>query len=153
MMLSGHAPYMIELLLYRSQTVMAGYGGLIVGGQASLSMSPRIPRSGWMNVALPFSTVPAFGTLFAIAIPDLLKMFGAGFEWFVVNIRLQPPFDLRRIQWHDAHASGGVVWHERLCRWLRSMCSSSSQGRRASLGWCAALGACDHDLLVRFDSD
>lgn len=87
MTLAGHTPYIVELAAYASQTVLAGYGGLLEYRNISTQMVPRIPRSGWLSVVLPIATVLIFGTLFVLANPDLLKTFGEGFEWFVVNVR------------------------------------------------------------------
>ena len=87
MALAGHTPYIIELVVYGSQTVLAGYGGLLDYRQFSTQNAPRFPRSSWLGVILPVATVVTFGTLFVLANPDLLKTFGDGFEWFVVNVR------------------------------------------------------------------
>lgn len=103
MALAGHIPYVIELAVYASQTVLSGYGGLIDYRNAAAGIKPRIPRFHWLNVAFPIGAVLAFGTLFVLANPDLLKTFGTGFEWFIDNVRAwvvaQLPGPLEVIFW------------------------------------------------------
>jgi hypothetical protein len=81
MALSGLRPYVLEGGVYASQTVLAGYEGLIHFGRSLNKLSPPAVRRGaWLNVLLPLSALVAFGLLFVLANPDLLALFGEKLE-------------------------------------------------------------------------
>jgi len=83
----GHPPFVLELIVYASQTIQAGYVGLVHYWRSASRLSPHVPRGGWLNIGLPAATVFAFGALFILANPDLATAFGEGVEWFVNNLR------------------------------------------------------------------
>lgn len=87
MTLHGQRPYLLELLVFASQTGMAGYFGLLRYWKAGGQLRPRTPGSNWINLLLPLVTVLVFGTLFILANPDLATAFGEGFDWFVQHTR------------------------------------------------------------------
>lgn len=83
----GYPPYVLELIVYASQTVQAGYCGLVHYWRSAARLSPHVPRGGWLNVALPAITVVVFGGIFILANPDLATSFGEGVDWFVNHLR------------------------------------------------------------------
>ncbi|MBI2480926.1 MAG: DUF4173 domain-containing protein [Planctomycetia bacterium] len=83
----GHPPFVLELIVYASQTIQAGYLGLVYYWRAASRLSPHVPRGNWLNIALPAVTVLVFGGIFILANPDLATAFGEGFDWFVNNLR------------------------------------------------------------------
>ncbi|HUG71182.1 MAG TPA: DUF4153 domain-containing protein [Pirellulaceae bacterium] len=83
----GYPPYVLELIVYASQTVQAGYFGLVHYWRSASRLSPHVPRGGWLNVALPAVTVLVFGGIFILANPNLATAFGEGVDWFVSNLR------------------------------------------------------------------
>ncbi len=83
----GHPPFVLELIVYASQTIQAGYVGLVHYWRWAARLSPHVPRGGWLNFALPAMTVLVFGGIFILANPDLATAFGEGFDWFVNHVR------------------------------------------------------------------
>ncbi|MDA1050876.1 MAG: DUF4173 domain-containing protein [Planctomycetota bacterium] len=83
----GHPPFVLELIVYASQTIQAGYAGLVQYWRSASRLSPHVPRGSWLNIALPAVTVLVFGGIFILANPDLATAFGEGFDWFVNNLR------------------------------------------------------------------
>ncbi|HRX80168.1 MAG TPA: DUF4173 domain-containing protein, partial [Pirellulaceae bacterium] len=83
----GHPPFVLELIVYASQTIQAGYLGLVQYWRWAARLSPHLPRGGWLNIALPAITFLIFGSIFILANPDLATAFGEGVDWFVNNLR------------------------------------------------------------------
>jgi hypothetical protein len=79
--LSGMSPYVIEVGVFASQVVLAGYDGLIHYWRCIDNHSPSLHRTKWLNVVLPLVALAAFGLLFILANPNLLTLFGKGVEW------------------------------------------------------------------------
>jgi len=75
MSLSGQVPHVLETLVFASQTVSAGYHGLIDHGRFLIRAVPRSTRTHWLNVMLPLVTAVMFSLLFVLANPDLLATF------------------------------------------------------------------------------
>jgi hypothetical protein len=87
MALSGLCPYVLEVGVFASQTILAGYDGLIHYRRSSNKLSPPVRRGTWLNVALPVAAFVAFGLLFILANPDLLTRFGEKLELFFNTVR------------------------------------------------------------------
>ncbi|MBC8355340.1 MAG: DUF4173 domain-containing protein [Planctomycetes bacterium] len=83
----GYPPFVLELIVYASQTIQAGYLGLVQYWRAASRLSPHLPRGGWLNIGLPVAAVFVFGCIFVLANPDLATAFGEGVDWFVSNLR------------------------------------------------------------------
>jgi hypothetical protein len=79
--LSGSCPYVIEVGVFASQLLVAGYEGLIHYWRCLERRSPAIHRTKWLNLAMPLVALVAFGFCFILANPNLLKLFGEGVEW------------------------------------------------------------------------
>lgn len=75
MCLSGQVPHVLETLVFSSQTVSAGYRGLIDQGRFLIRAVPRSTRTHWLNVLLPLVTAVMFSLLFVLANPDLAATF------------------------------------------------------------------------------
>ncbi|MHC4401781.1 MAG: DUF4153 domain-containing protein [Planctomycetota bacterium] len=80
MTLSGLCPYVLEVMVFASQTVLAGYDGLSHHGRSLKKHAPSVGRANWLAVLLPVAAFLAFGVLFILANPDLLASFGETLE-------------------------------------------------------------------------
>ena len=87
MSLSGLCPYVLETVVFASQTILAGYEGLMQYRRSSRRLGPTVAWGSWLNVGLPVAAFVAFGLLFIVANPDLLTYFGESVEWFLTGIR------------------------------------------------------------------
>jgi hypothetical protein len=87
MVLAGLCPYVLETVVYASQTILAGYEGLRQYRRSSTRLNPAITRSAWLNYGLPVAAFVAFGLLFIVANPDLLRSFGETFERVLNSLR------------------------------------------------------------------
>ena len=77
MSLNGIRPYLLEAVVFASQTVHAGYRGLVAYWR-SLAQSVPVGRTSlnhthWLAILLPFVAFVAFSLLFTLANPDLLE--------------------------------------------------------------------------------
>jgi hypothetical protein len=79
--LSGSCPYVVEVGVFASQVIVAGYEGLIHYWRCIERRSPAIHRTKWLSLAMPLVALAAFGFCFILANPNLLKLFGEGVEW------------------------------------------------------------------------
>lgn len=79
MSLSGRRPYVIETVLFASQTLWAGYQGLGEHGRFWGRLRLGSIRVHGLNILLPLVTAIVFSTLFVLANPDLLTAFGEQF--------------------------------------------------------------------------
>jgi hypothetical protein len=79
--LAGWCPYVLEVGIFASQTIQAGYEGLIHYGRRLDQCSPTISKTRWIAVALPLAAFLVFGLLFVFANPDLVASLGAWMEW------------------------------------------------------------------------
>ncbi len=80
MTLAGMRPYVLEGVLFASQTILAGYAGLGHYWRSLTWRGPRLQRVAWLNIALPALAFVAFSLLFILANPDLLSAFGRHLE-------------------------------------------------------------------------
>ena len=80
MALAGMRPYVLEGVVFASQTVLAGYAGLIQYWRATTIRGPRVRKVAWLNIALPTIAFVTFSLLFVLANPDLLSAFGRRLE-------------------------------------------------------------------------
>ena len=108
MAMAGMRPYLLELVVYASQAILAGYEGFAVYRRTADRLSPVRGPSSWLNVGLPLAAFVVFGMIFIVANPDLLAWFhdslarlGTTFrEWF---FQLAP-------DWREAMFWGVVLW-------------------------------------------
>lgn len=87
MTLSGLYPYVLEVVVFASQTVLAGYEGILHYARSASGLRPVSDRASWLSVGLPLAALLAFGMLFILANPDLLASFGDTVEWLVDLLR------------------------------------------------------------------
>lgn len=83
MTLSGLRPYVLQAVVFATHAISAGHRGLHHYSQALGRFSPSIFRANWFAVVLPVVTLCAFGTIFVLANPDLVKSFSSGMTWIV----------------------------------------------------------------------
>lgn len=76
--LSGQRPYVLETIVFASQTLWAGYRGLLHYGHALPSGRSSLPRKGWLSILMPAVVCAVFTLLFVLANPDLATLLG---EW------------------------------------------------------------------------
>lgn len=76
MTLSGLCPYVLETGVFASQSILAGYEGLVHYRRSSDRLGPVANRGIGLDVVLPLVALVAFGLLFVVANPDLLTAFG-----------------------------------------------------------------------------
>ncbi len=87
MALSGLCPYVLEMAVFLSQTVLAGYEGLIHHWRGLGKLGPPVSRGGWLNYVLPLTAFVLFGLLFIMANPNLVDLFGETVELFFNTLR------------------------------------------------------------------
>ena len=87
MTLSGLPPYVLEVAVFASQTILAGYEGLACYWRSISRSSPSTTRVAWLNIVLPLVTFLLFGLLFILANPDLLTWFGESVGRFLDSLR------------------------------------------------------------------
>ena len=74
--LAGLCPYVLEVAVFASQTILAGYDGLIQHGRFLRKAGPPIERGKWLSVGLPVAAFVVFGLLFVLANPDVVTFLG-----------------------------------------------------------------------------
>lgn len=87
MSLSGFHPYVLEGAVFASQTILAGYAGIVHYWRSSSKKAPAITRASWLSVTLPVVAFLVFGVLFILANPDLLASFGKHMGDVLTEIR------------------------------------------------------------------
>ena len=108
MALSGLCPYVLEVAVFASQTILAGYEGLSHYWRSADRLSPAVKRRAWLDVGLPLLAFVAFGLLFLVANPKLLASFGETIEWILTSLR---DWILRFAPtWQEALFWLGVMW-------------------------------------------
>jgi hypothetical protein len=85
--LSGLCPYVVEVGVFASQTIVAGYEGLIHHWRSLDRRSPAIQRVKWLSIALPLAALLAFSLLFILANPNLVTWFGEYVQQLVTMVR------------------------------------------------------------------
>ncbi len=83
MALSGLRPYVLQAIVFAGHLVSAGHRGLHHYAQTLGRFSPAILRGNVFAIVLPALTLCAFGTIFVMANPDLVKSFNSGWAWIV----------------------------------------------------------------------
>jgi len=78
MSLSGLRPYVLQAVVFAGHLISAGHRGLHHYAKALGRFSPAIFRANWFAIVLPVVTLFAFGTIFVMANPDLVKSFNSG---------------------------------------------------------------------------
>ncbi len=79
--LAGLCPYVIEVAVLASQTIVAGYEGIVFHWRTMDKRYVPFKRTKWLNITLPLGAIVAFGLLFILANPNLVASFGRGFDW------------------------------------------------------------------------
>jgi hypothetical protein len=88
MSLVGIRPYVLELIVFALQSLVAGYAGLAHYRRTAGQLIIVRPRPGaWLNIGLPLVALVVFGLLFIVANPDLMKTFGDTIEWLSTTVR------------------------------------------------------------------
>ena len=109
MVLAGIRPYLVELVVFASQSILSGYEGLAHYRRSAARFRPvRLRAAAWLNFAMPLAALVAFGLLFIVANPDLLEEFGHTMDWLLTTIR-QWIIDLVP-SWREALFWAGVAW-------------------------------------------
>jgi hypothetical protein len=85
--LSGLCPYVVEVGVFASQSIVAGYEGLIHYWRSLDKGSPAIQRVKWLSIALPLAALLAFSLLFILANPNLVTWFGQYVQRVVTMVR------------------------------------------------------------------
>jgi hypothetical protein len=86
--LAGIYPYVLEVGVFASQTIVAGRDGLSHYERCLGKMVPAaLTRARWLSIALPSLAFVVFSLLFILANPDLLKSFGAHVQVILDAIR------------------------------------------------------------------
>lgn len=83
MALSGLRPYVLQAIVFAGHLISAGHRGLHHYSQGLSRFSPAILRGNVFAIVLPAMTLLAFGTIFVMANPDLVKSFNSGWAWIV----------------------------------------------------------------------
>lgn len=87
MSLSHLPPYVLEIAVFASQTILAGYHGLVRYGRFVTQKGPSLTRTNWLNIGLPLVTLVGFGMLFILANPDLLASFDESVSQLLRTLR------------------------------------------------------------------
>jgi len=88
MAVSGLTPYVVEVVVFASQSILGGYEGLGQYGRWLAGASPDARRVSWLNYILPILTLIAFSSLFILANPDLLTLFNEQLQKIVERLRI-----------------------------------------------------------------
>ena len=72
MTLTGQCPYVLELVMFVSQTIRSGWEAVLYYGRKCNRTSPAISSLPLINVILPVAAFLVFGIIFVLANPDLL---------------------------------------------------------------------------------
>ena len=106
MSLSGLRPYVLQAVVFAGHLISAGHRGLHHYSKALGRFSPAIFRANWFAIVLPVVTLCAFGTIFVMANPDLVKSFSSGLTWIVEALERWSS----SVQWLEILFCIGVGW-------------------------------------------
>lgn len=102
--LSGQMPHVAETLVFASQSIAAGYKGLVQYGRwAAASPLSRIPL---LNIGLPLAALLIFGAVFVLANPDLVASFSDALQTIVRQVREW----LAHLSWGELAFWIAVAW-------------------------------------------
>ena len=87
MALSGICPYVLETVVFASQTILAGYEGLVQYRRSADTLSPIAARKIGLEFLLPLAAFVVFALLFIVANPNLVTFFGAQAQLLFTSIR------------------------------------------------------------------
>lgn len=87
MALSGIRPYVLETIVFASQTIPAGYEGLAQYRRSADELSPVSARKIGLEYLLPLGVFIVFALLFIVANPDLATFFGEQAQKILTSIR------------------------------------------------------------------
>ncbi len=87
MALSGIRPYVLETIVFASQTIPAGYEGLAQYRRSADELSPVSARKIGLEYLLPLAVFIVFALLFIVANPDLATFFGEQAQRILTSIR------------------------------------------------------------------
>ncbi len=108
MAMAGMRPFVLELVVYGSQTFLAGYEGLAVYRRTADRLSPIRGPSSWLNFGLPAAAFLVFGLIFIVANPNLLTWFNDSLEWMLTALR-ESIIEIVP-DWREALFWAGVLW-------------------------------------------
>jgi hypothetical protein len=108
MAMAGIRPFVLELVVYASQTFLSGYEGLVAYRRTADRLSPIRGPSSWLNIGLPLAAFVVFGLIFIVANPDLLASFSQSLERLTTALRewiveLVP-------DWQEALFWAAILW-------------------------------------------
>lgn len=106
MSLSGLRPYVLQAVVFAGHLISAGHRGLHHYSTALGRFSPAIFRANWFAIMLPVVTLFAFGTIFVMANPDLVKSFSSGLTWIIEALERW----IESVQWLEILFCIGVGW-------------------------------------------
>ncbi|MHB8898210.1 MAG: DUF4153 domain-containing protein [Thermoguttaceae bacterium] len=108
MTLAGLRPFVLELIIYASQTILSGYGGLDTYRRTADRLAPLRGPSSWLNVVLPTIAFVVFGLIFIVANPDLLTSFNQSLDWLANSLREW----MRRFapDWQEVAFWAAIAW-------------------------------------------
>ena len=106
MSLSGLRPYVLQAVVFAGHLISAGHRGLHHYSKALGRFSPAILRGNVFAIVLPALTLVAFGTIFVMANPDLVKSFSSGLTWIVEALERW----IDSVQWLEILFCLGVGW-------------------------------------------
>ncbi len=88
MSLSGLCPYMLEIGVFASQSIISGYVALTHYYRSIGRTSPAVSKRSSLNYVLPLLAFLLFGGLFVLANPDLRVFLGEKIDRIVTSIRI-----------------------------------------------------------------
>ncbi len=86
MALAGQCPYVLEAVIFASQTIRAGYECLTYNARALDRFASSINHIRWLNFVLPAGALLVFGMIFTLANPDLFAAFSERAEFLLNQI-------------------------------------------------------------------
>ncbi len=87
MALAGIRPFVLELVVFASQSILSGYDGLATYRRTADRLAPLRGPSSWLNLGLPLAAFVVFGLIFIVANPDLLTSFNRSLDWLTTAVR------------------------------------------------------------------
>ncbi len=77
---AGQRPFLLEVIVFGSQTIRAGFDGLAHYGRNLKQIGAPLLNIPWLGVILPAAAFVVFGMIFVLANPNLVASFSEGAE-------------------------------------------------------------------------